>query len=93
VRVARLGYPVRLVHPLFISQYRCLLPKGFPRRDDSVDDRAFCRAMGRALGIEEDMYQVGLTKVFFKKGSYGDLEGRRTKAWKHAAVTLQAFVR
>ena len=36
VRVARLGYPVRLMHSLFMSQYRCLLPKSFPRRDGAL---------------------------------------------------------
>jgi hypothetical protein len=34
-----------------------------------TDDRQFCRDMGIALNVEEDLYQVGLTKVFFKKGT------------------------
>ena len=39
VRVARLGYPVRLVHSLFMTQYRCLLPKTFPPREGmQLDD-------------------------------------------------------
>ena len=39
VRVARLGYPVRLVHTLFMTQYRCLLPKTFPPREGmQLDD-------------------------------------------------------
>ena len=49
--------------------------------------------MARALEIEDELYQVGLTKVFFKKGAYGDLEGRRTKLWRSTSVDLQAFVR
>lgn len=44
VRVARLGYPVRLVHSLFITQYRCLLPKELRKRDGvfAVYDPTLC---------------------------------------------------
>ena len=49
--------------------------------------------MATSLGLEDGIYQVGLSKVFFKKGAYGELEGKRTKCWKSAAIKLQTFVR
>jgi hypothetical protein len=49
--------------------------------------------MATSLALEDGIYQVGLTKVFFKKGAFGELEGKRTKCWKTAAIKLQAHVR
>ena len=78
-----IGYPVRLPHAQFIKTYRMLAPvAGVPEalskiratggevKKDSEGRTEFfglCESMLKAMDLEEGSYQLGITKVFFRK--------------------------
>lgn len=99
VRVARLGYPVRLIHAAFLKQYKCLMESSFHTRanaqlkEPETDVmRKLCREFLESLGLTADDFQVGLTKTFFRKHAFEQLESRRNASLKDAAIKLQAQV-
>jgi hypothetical protein len=55
--------------------------------------RASCTDVLSALGAAEDQYQVGMTKVFFRKASFDAVERVRTEELRAAATTLQRTAR
>jgi myosin heavy subunit len=67
VRVARLGYPVRLPHTLFISQYRCIVPGSVFKANAGVPARDMCLAMARSLELAPEIFQVGVCLLFIWK--------------------------
>ncbi len=67
-RIARAGYPTRYGHKEFAERYKLFLPEdhGSPL-ENSV-------AILKLFGVDEDAYQVGKTKLFFRAGVLGHLE-------------------
>ena len=67
-RIARAGYPTRYGHKEFAERYKLFLPEdhGSPV-ENSV-------AILKLFGVDEDAYQVGKTKLFFRAGVLGHLE-------------------
>ena len=89
VRVARSGFPVRLLHAEFVRRYAPLGPLVCP------PDRKGCSALIGAFtaGAETDAYQLGLTKVFLRKTAHDALETARSSARRCAAVRLESWAR
>jgi myosin-5 len=55
--------------------------------------KAACADALRVLGGPRDQYQVGLTKVFFRKGCYDAVEGARTEEMGASTAYLQRWLR
>ena len=68
VRVSRLGYPTRLSHRQFLQRYKCLFPAKLLHLAN-VPSRDNCNKLLAALLLPPEHYQVGITKVFFRKGA------------------------
>lgn len=75
IRIARLGYPNRLLFNEFRNRYEVLTPDIIPR--GYMDGRKACQRMVEALALDTDVFKIGLTKVFFKAGVLAELEERR----------------
>ncbi|PWN46171.1 hypothetical protein IE81DRAFT_86032 [Ceraceosorus guamensis] len=75
IRIARLGYPNRLLFTEFRNRYEVLTPGIIPR--GYMDGRKACQRMVEALELDRSLFKVGLTKIFFKAGVLADLEERR----------------
>lgn len=97
VRVARLGYPVRSPHAEILRTYRFLAPSpvisAAMNHARQGNFREAATAIIQSLGLPQGTAQVGLTKVFFKRAAFDDIEARRQKALRGAAVRIQATVR
>jgi len=52
------------------TSYASLLPP----RLSSLDPRFFCRALFKALGLSEEDFKFGLTRVFFRPGKFKEFD-------------------
>jgi myosin protein heavy chain len=75
IRIARLGYPNRLLFTEFRNRYEVLTPGIIPR--GYMDGRKACQRMVEALELDRAAFKVGLTKIFFKAGVLAEMEERR----------------
>lgn len=91
IRIARLGYPNRLPFIEFRQRYEVLTPGIIP--NGYMDGRKASIRMLGALELDESVYKIGLTKVFFKSGVLAELEERRDEGLYGIFTNLQAHCR
>ncbi|KAF9526785.1 P-loop containing nucleoside triphosphate hydrolase protein [Crepidotus variabilis] len=91
IRIARLGYPNRLPFVEFRQRYEILtpgiLPKGY------MDGREACRRMVQSLDLDDTIFKLGTSKIFFKAGVLAELEERRDGLLFDIFSRLQASAR
>lgn len=91
IRIARLGYPNRLPFVEFRQRYEILTPGIIPR--GYMDGREACRRMINVLELDESIYKIGTSKIFFKAGVLAELEERRDMLLYDVFTRLQARAR
>ncbi|KAJ3985572.1 nonmuscle myosin heavy chain b [Lentinula detonsa] len=91
IRIARLGYPNRLPFVEFRHRYEILTPDIIPK--GYMDGREACRRMIGALELDETIFKIGMSKIFFKAGVLADLEERRDMLLYDLFSRLQAVAR
>ena len=75
IRIARLGYPNRLLFSEFCTRYAILTPDAVDPA--GMDARLLSQRIAEALQLSTDVYKVGLTKIFFKAGVLAEMEEHR----------------
>ncbi|CAK9208721.1 unnamed protein product [Sphagnum troendelagicum] len=85
VRIARSGYPTRHSHNQFAMRYGFLLPKSLSSQHDVL---SVCVAILHQFVIAPEMYQIGITKLFFRAGQIGMLEDLRQRTL-HGIICVQ----
>ncbi|EIW68985.1 hypothetical protein TREMEDRAFT_68898 [Tremella mesenterica DSM 1558] len=75
IRIARLGYPNRHSFAEFRQRYEVLTPGIIPK--GYIDGRKAAEKIAKALELDEQVYKIGATKIFFKAGVLAELEERR----------------
>ena len=91
IRIARLGYPNRLPFVEFRQRYEILTPGIIPR--GYMDGREACWRMVRALDLDDTIFKIGTSKIFFKAGVLAELEERRDLLLFDVFSKLQAAAR
>jgi len=91
IRIARLGYPNRLLFTDFRNRYEVLTPGVIPQ--GYMDGRKACQKMVEALELDKSSFKVGLTKVFFKAGVLADMEEKRDRHLHDIFSRFQAACR
>lgn len=91
IRIARLGYPNRLLFTEFRNRYEVLTPGIIPQ--GYMDGRKACQKMVDNLELDKSSFKVGLTKVFFKAGVLAELEERRDRHLHDLFSRFQAACR
>ncbi|KAI5478994.1 myosin heavy chain [Pseudohyphozyma bogoriensis] len=91
IRIARLGYPNRVPFSEFKRRFEVLAPGLIPH--GFVDGKEACRKILTVLDLAPEMYQLGLTKVFFKAGILAEIEGRRDEYLSGLFTRVQAACR
>uniref|UniRef100_A0A1B6GYM3 Unconventional myosin-VI n=1 Tax=Cuerna arida TaxID=1464854 RepID=A0A1B6GYM3_9HEMI len=64
------GFPSRTGFIDLYEMYRRYLPPELAR----LDPRLFCKALFRALGMNENDYKFGVSKVFFRPGKFAEFD-------------------
>lgn len=90
IRIARTGYPNRMLFLDFKQRYEVLvsgLPEGY------LEGAKACKLILKKVHLDEDLYKVGLTKVFFKSGVLAELEERRETMAREVFTRFQSIAR
>ncbi|XP_075872595.1 LOW QUALITY PROTEIN: unconventional myosin-VI-like [Nelusetta ayraudi] len=64
------GFPSRAPFHELYNMYQKYLPAKLSR----LDPRLFCKALFMALGLNENDYKFGLTRVFFRPGKFAEFD-------------------
>ncbi|XP_042197192.1 myosin-16-like [Callorhinchus milii] len=91
IRICRKGFPNRLQYPEFKQRYYILnpnvIPKGF------VDNKKASDLLLGTLGLDDNEYKIGHTKVFFRAGVLAKLEDMRDDRLAKILTMLQCRLR
>ncbi|KAK3924050.1 Myosin heavy chain 95F [Frankliniella fusca] len=79
------GFPSRAPFSELYNMYRSALPPELAR----LDPRLFCKALFRALGMNENDYRFGVTKVFFRPGKFAEVDAIMRSEPENLAAMIQ----
>ncbi|KAK0549106.1 class II myosin [Tilletia horrida] len=91
IRIARLGYPNRLLFSEFRNRYEVLTPGIIPQ--GYMDGRKASQKIVDALELDPSTFKIGTSKIFFKAGILALLEERRDGHLYDVFTRLQAACR
>jgi len=91
IRICRKGFPNRVMYAEFKQRYSILAPNAIPK--GFVDAKKATESILKDVALSEELYRIGLTKVFFKAGTLGHLEDLRDTALSQIIARLQGQVR
>ncbi|KAL8792471.1 MAG: hypothetical protein Q9195_004927 [Heterodermia aff. obscurata] len=90
IRIARTGFPNRLPFTEFRQRYEVLcrnMPKGY------LEGQSAAQIMLEKLNLDQAVYRVGLTKVFFRAGVLAELEEQRDTLIRDLMSRFQSVAR
>uniref|UniRef100_A0A4W3GXI1 Unconventional myosin-VI n=1 Tax=Callorhinchus milii TaxID=7868 RepID=A0A4W3GXI1_CALMI len=79
------GFPSRAPFHELYNMYKQYMPKKLCR----LDPRLFCKALFKALGLNENDYKFGLTKVFFRPGKFAEFDQIMKSDPEHLALLVK----
>ncbi|XP_041082396.1 unconventional myosin-Va-like isoform X2 [Polyodon spathula] len=89
IRISAAGFPSRWTYQEFFSRYRVLMKQ----KDVLSDRRLTCRNVLEKLIKDQDKYQFGKTKIFFRAGQVAYLEKLRADKLRVACIRIQKTIR
>ncbi|GAB9463762.1 Myosin-like protein [Globisporangium polare] len=106
VRISRMAYPNRLLQTVFLERFRGVASttksahaiEDVTTSQDASEEAKTISAVrdllaNHLLPGKEKEYQIGKTRVFFRKGALEALEEMRSRKLNAAAVVLQRYVK
>lgn len=104
IRIARAAYPNRLAHGEIITRYGfCLFDESLAKPGGSATEEKIRNTKGemkrkaemlmQALNLDVSTYQIGKTKVFFRRVALEELEASRGRVVDRKLTKLQASAR
>ncbi|XP_068168674.1 unconventional myosin-Va-like isoform X2 [Antennarius striatus] len=89
IRISAAGFPSRWTYQEFFSRYRVLM-----KQEDVFPDRKqTCKDLMKKLIKDQDKYQFGKNKIFFRAGQVAYLEKLRSDKLRMACVRIQKTIR
>ncbi|KAM9703485.1 LOW QUALITY PROTEIN: myosin VIa [Menidia menidia] len=79
------GFPSRAPFHELYNLYQSYMPPKLTR----LDPRLFCKALFKALGLNENDYKFGLTRVFFRPGKFAEFDQIMKSDPEHLADLVQ----
>ncbi|XP_072290391.1 unconventional myosin-VI-like isoform X2 [Eucyclogobius newberryi] len=79
------GFPSRAPFHELYNLYQKYMPPKLTR----LDPRLFCKALFKALGLNENDFKFGLTRVFFRPGKFAEFDQIMKSDPEHLAVLIQ----
>ncbi|KAF9533339.1 P-loop containing nucleoside triphosphate hydrolase protein [Crepidotus variabilis] len=94
IRISCAGYPTRWTYEEFAERYYMLVPSTiWQPKIQSLDLRGLCSTILDKTIADVDMYQNGLTKIFFRAGMLAALESFRSDRLNTMVTLVQKNVR
>nr|XP_053645280.1 myosin heavy chain, muscle-like [Cherax quadricarinatus] len=90
IRICRKGFPNRMMYKDFKYRYKILASK---EMSQISDDKKAAKVCFDKSGLDEELYRLGNTKVFFRAGALGELEEIRDDRLGKMVSWLQAWLR
>lgn len=90
IRISAAGYPSRWSYQDFLNRYRVLTSSKDIKRSDL---KSTCQKILENLVREEDKFQFGKTKIFFRAGQVAYLEKLRADKLRACAAMVQKHIR
>ncbi|XP_041640173.1 myosin-9-like [Cheilinus undulatus] len=91
IRICRQGFPNRIVFQEFRQRYEILTPNAIPK--GFMDGKQACERMITALELDQNLYRIGQSKVFFRAGVLAHLEEERDMKITDVIMNFQAWCR
>lgn len=91
IRICRQGFPNRVPFQEYRQRYELLTPNAIPQ--GFMDGKLACERMIKALELEQNLYRIGQSKIFFRAGVLAHLEEERDIKISDLIVNFQAFCR
>ncbi|XP_062402519.1 unconventional myosin-Va [Sardina pilchardus] len=89
IRISAAGFPTRWTYQEFFTRYRVLMKQA----NVLPDRKATCKKFLPQLVEDEDKYQFGKSKIFFRAGQVAYLEKLRSDRLREACVRIQKTIR
>ncbi|XP_072236362.1 unconventional myosin-Va isoform X3 [Leuresthes tenuis] len=89
IRISAAGFPSRWTYQEFFSRYRVLMKQ----KDVLTDKKLTCKNVLERLVQDQDKYQFGKTKIFFRAGQVAYLEKLRADKLRAACIRIQKTIR
>ncbi|XP_064169741.1 unconventional myosin-Va isoform X3 [Anguilla rostrata] len=89
IRISAAGFPSRWTYQEFFSRYRVLMKQ----KDVLTDKKLTCKNVLEKLVQDQDKYQFGKTKIFFRAGQVAYLEKLRADKLRAACIRIQKTIR
>jgi len=91
IRICRQGFPNRIPFQEFRQRYELLTPSVIPK--GFMDGKKACERMIQALELDNNLYRIGQSKIFFRAGVLAHLEEERDIRITDLVVKFQAYCR
>ncbi|CAF4206252.1 unnamed protein product, partial [Rotaria sp. Silwood2] len=91
IRICRNGFPNRILFQEFRQRYELLCPNVIPK--GFMNGKAASQKMIKIFELDDNLYRIGLTKIFFRSGVLGHLEEERDLKLTDIITQLQALCR
>ncbi|TMS04995.1 Unconventional myosin-Va [Larimichthys crocea] len=89
IRISAAGFPSRWTYQEFFRRYRVLMKQ----KDVLSDRKQTCKNVLEKLIQDQDKYQFGKNKIFFRAGQVAYLEKLRSDKLRMACVRIQKTIR
>uniref|UniRef100_A0A665W1W5 Myosin VAb n=1 Tax=Echeneis naucrates TaxID=173247 RepID=A0A665W1W5_ECHNA len=89
IRISAAGFPSRWTYQEFFNRYRVLMKQ----KDILSDRKQTCKNILEKLIEDQDKYQFGKNKIFFRAGQVAYLEKLRSDKLRLACVRIQKTIR
>ena len=91
IRICRQGFPNRILFQEFRQRYELLTPNAIPR--GFMDGKKAVERMIQCLELDNNLYRIGQSKIFFRAGVLAHLEEERDLKLTDMIVQFQALAR
>ncbi|KAL8565495.1 hypothetical protein ACOMHN_049471 [Nucella lapillus] len=91
IRICRQGFPNRILFQEFRQRYEILTPNAIPR--GFMDGKKAVEKMIAALELDNNLFRIGQSKIFFRAGVLAHLEEERDLKLTDIVVQFQALAR
>lgn len=91
IRICRQGFPNRILFQEFKQRYELLTPNVIPK--GFMDGKKACEKMIQALELDQNLYRIGQSKIFFRAGVLAHLEEERDLKLTDIIIQFQAYAR